>query len=210
VAYTIVANGDSPNADYFNNSLMRQTVVKCTSGTRPASPDEGMIIFETDTNCGRLYTGTGWVRLPIMDTDASSGFASDPTDVASITNLTSAPAAGSPVVGLTFFGPPSGFVWITVTGTIECANNTETMHLGYEVRTGGTIGTGTVTTAFALDRAIQCGKAVNASAPSTNSASNRQRVSATSGTQYNVRTMHGVSGGTGAAGFRAIAVEPYL
>jgi hypothetical protein len=210
VAYQIVNNGDSPDESYFNNALMRQTVVKCTSGTRPASPDEGMIIFQTDTNSGHFYSGTAWERFPLFDTAGSSGFLSDGTDIASITNLTSAPAAGSPVVGLVFVAPPSGFVWITVTGRIECANNTETMHLGWELRTGGTIGTGTIAAAFDLDRSIQCGKAVNTGATSSNSASNRHRNAVTAGSTYNVRTMYGVSGGSGNVFYRSIAVEPYL
>lgn len=33
----------------------------CTSGARPASPIQGMLIFETDTGFVRTYNGTGWV-----------------------------------------------------------------------------------------------------------------------------------------------------
>ncbi len=32
----------------------------CTSTSRPASPSEGMVIYETDTNTKRWYDGTNW------------------------------------------------------------------------------------------------------------------------------------------------------
>ncbi len=61
MTYQLVNNGDVPDEDYFNDALMRQTIVKCTSGTRPSSPDEGMTVHETDTNMRRFYNGTKWV-----------------------------------------------------------------------------------------------------------------------------------------------------
>jgi hypothetical protein len=60
VVYQLVNNGDVPDEDYFNNALMRQTIVKCTSGTRPSSPDEGMTGYETDTNRYISYDGSTW------------------------------------------------------------------------------------------------------------------------------------------------------
>jgi hypothetical protein len=43
-----------------NTFLMRQAVIVCTSTTRPASPNEGMTIYETDTKLYRSYSGTAW------------------------------------------------------------------------------------------------------------------------------------------------------
>jgi hypothetical protein len=43
-----------------NTFLMRQAVIVCTSSTRPASPNEGMTIYETDTDLFAFYTGTAW------------------------------------------------------------------------------------------------------------------------------------------------------
>lgn len=60
--YQLVANGDVPDASYFNG-LMNQTVVPCTSGTRPSSPAEGMTIYETDTDLMLVYTGAAWVDV---------------------------------------------------------------------------------------------------------------------------------------------------
>jgi hypothetical protein len=43
-----------------------QSIVKpgvCTSSTRPASPYDGQVIYETDTDRAMVYNGTGWVVL---------------------------------------------------------------------------------------------------------------------------------------------------
>jgi hypothetical protein len=60
VVYQLVANGNVPDEDYFNNALMKQAVIVCTSGTRPSSPVEGMTIYETDTDRHMVYSGSGW------------------------------------------------------------------------------------------------------------------------------------------------------
>lgn len=46
----------------MNDYLMKQSVITCTSGTRPASPVEGMTIYETDTDCYVTYNGSAWVH----------------------------------------------------------------------------------------------------------------------------------------------------
>jgi hypothetical protein len=43
-----------------------QSIVKpgvCTSSTRPASPYDGQVIYETDTDKALVYNGIGWVVL---------------------------------------------------------------------------------------------------------------------------------------------------
>jgi hypothetical protein len=44
-----------------NTFLMQQAVITCTSSTRPASPSEGMTIYETDTDSYAKYDGSNWV-----------------------------------------------------------------------------------------------------------------------------------------------------
>ena len=39
---------------------MKQSVIVCTSGTRPAGPNEGMTIYETDTDRVQIYNGAAW------------------------------------------------------------------------------------------------------------------------------------------------------
>ena len=45
-------------------SLVRPGV--CTSSTRPASPFEGQVIYETDTDLVQVYNGSGWKALGRM------------------------------------------------------------------------------------------------------------------------------------------------
>ncbi|HET7486830.1 MAG TPA: hypothetical protein VFJ85_02810 [Acidimicrobiales bacterium] len=56
---TFVA-GETLTAANVNAYLMQQSVITCTSGTRPASPVQGMVIYETDTDKVWAYNGTTW------------------------------------------------------------------------------------------------------------------------------------------------------
>lgn len=58
---TFVA-GEVLTASDVNTYLMKQVVIVCTSGTRPSSPNEGMTIYETDTDKVMIYDGSGWVE----------------------------------------------------------------------------------------------------------------------------------------------------
>lgn len=46
-----------------NAYLMKQSVIVCTSGTRPSSPPEGMLIYETDTDWYVSWNGSAWLIL---------------------------------------------------------------------------------------------------------------------------------------------------
>lgn len=41
-------------------------VVICTSGTRPGSPSEGNVIYETDTDRVLVYTGAAWLHIGML------------------------------------------------------------------------------------------------------------------------------------------------
>lgn len=43
------------------DAVARQVLITCTSTTRPASPDEGMSIYETDTDRVLLWNGSSWL-----------------------------------------------------------------------------------------------------------------------------------------------------
>ena len=50
----------------LSNVVGAQSIIKagvCTSTTRPASPFEGQLIFETDTDRLAFYDGANWVGL---------------------------------------------------------------------------------------------------------------------------------------------------
>ena len=57
-------------SNYLPNSRISQAGV-CTSSTRPASPYEGQVIYETDTDRTLVWNGTAWV-------DVSTGKAGKP------------------------------------------------------------------------------------------------------------------------------------
>lgn len=46
-----------------NTFLMRQSVIVCTAATRPASPNEGMTIYETDTDLFLVWSGSAWINV---------------------------------------------------------------------------------------------------------------------------------------------------
>ncbi|MEU8270822.1 hypothetical protein AB0B89_27150 [Sphaerisporangium sp. NPDC049002] len=53
--------GEILTAADLNSYLMSQVIIRCTSGTRPASPAQGWHIYETDTSKFLVYTGSAWV-----------------------------------------------------------------------------------------------------------------------------------------------------
>lgn len=61
MAFKTFAPGVLTSSD-VNTFLMRQAVITCTAATRPASPNEGMTIYETDTDLYRVYNGSIWVE----------------------------------------------------------------------------------------------------------------------------------------------------
>lgn len=53
--FKVFTNGSIlPDTD-LNDYLMEQVIISCTSGTRPGSPNDGMMVFETDTEAYRSY-----------------------------------------------------------------------------------------------------------------------------------------------------------
>jgi hypothetical protein len=77
--------GVSLAAADVNDYLMEQVVIACTSGSRPGSPNEGMTIYETDTDKVYTYSGSAWVE--------SYSIGAWTTYTPTFTNITS--AAGS-------------------------------------------------------------------------------------------------------------------
>ena len=61
--YTLLVTGDVPGASTYFNPLLQQTVIPCTSGTRPTPSHEGMTIYETDTNWYVSWDGANWIML---------------------------------------------------------------------------------------------------------------------------------------------------
>ena len=81
--------------------LGAQSVVKpgvCTSSTRPASPFDGQVIYETDTNLVKAYNGSAWETVnPISAVDSAQVLTSQATSSTSYVDL----ATAGPAVTLT-------------------------------------------------------------------------------------------------------------
>jgi hypothetical protein len=86
--YTLLATGDVPGASTYFNPLLQQSTISCTSSSRPASPPDGMRIYETDTKLFRSYSSA----LSLWLVEGASGvFTYTPT----LTATTTSPNLGS-------------------------------------------------------------------------------------------------------------------
>ena len=96
MAFKTFTAGAVLTASDVNTYLAKQAVVVCTSTTRPASPPEGMVVYETDTDKLLAYTTatTGWVppwNMPwgyiatASTTTATTSVGSSYTDAGSLT-----------------------------------------------------------------------------------------------------------------------------
>lgn len=156
-----------------------------------------------------IYDGGTWQRQTKLDGGA---FVNESTTITGITSTTYIP--GSPVCGVTFVAPPSGGVYINASGRITATTDTNEFNLSFEVRTGGSIGAGTIILSATSFRALTAGRAVNAGAVAIGSGTRRYRIAAgtlTPGATYNVQTMHAAApAGTGTVQYRELSVEPVL
>jgi hypothetical protein len=93
------------------SSLIKSGV--CTSSTRPASPYEGQVIYETDTDKVFVYNGTDWKQIPT----AAAGTilqVKNMTTAASTSNASNSPVATAITLSIT---PSSTSSTILVSGT---------------------------------------------------------------------------------------------
>lgn len=152
-------------------------------------------------------------RVMVAGSNPQPVFVSDSTSLAVALSMTYVP--GTPVVGASFVAPDSGKAFVTVGGRFQNETTANTTYLGFEVRTGATVGGGTVVTGYAADN----GRAVGVGANATGftfarlGASRRWLVTGlTPGTSYNARVMYAgqVAGGTATIFNRDLTIEPVL
>jgi hypothetical protein len=80
MAFKTFAPGVLTSSD-VNTFLMRQSVIVCTAATRPSSPNEGMVIYETDTDLFQFWNGSAFkpmvtnVRTAYTPTVGGTGWA---------------------------------------------------------------------------------------------------------------------------------------
>jgi hypothetical protein len=77
MAFKTFVPGTTLTAGDVNEYLMKQSVIVCTSSTRPSSPVEGMTIYQTDTDNQWFYDGATWLPAtglqPVKPTSATNG-----------------------------------------------------------------------------------------------------------------------------------------
>lgn len=89
MAYKIFRQFESPSQRDLQ-MLMDQSVIVCTSTTRPFAPHEGMFVYESDTNGYKWYNGTTWVSLSsVVDAWISGNNLSVPGNLSAGGTLTS-------------------------------------------------------------------------------------------------------------------------
>jgi hypothetical protein len=80
MAFKTFAPGVLTSSD-VNTFLMRQSMIVCTAATRPSSPNEGMVIYETDTDLFQFWNGSAWkpivtnVQVAYTPTVSGTGWA---------------------------------------------------------------------------------------------------------------------------------------
>lgn len=141
--------------------------------------------------------------------DLAHAFAESTTDDS--TTSTTFVAGASPL-GVVFTAPTSGIVFVTLSAYMGQTNSTNEAVVSFAVRTGGTIGSGTVVLGPSGDRSLVCGMAVVTSAPARLQASRRYPVTGlTTGSTYNVRVEFATSpAGTCEVFKRELLIEPSL
>jgi hypothetical protein len=162
-----------------------------------------------------LATLTGSQTLTNKDlTSATNTFPANPQPVAASSGTaviasTTTFAAGSPVVGVTFTAPPTGKVYVNVSAHMEENLANDFAYMAFEVRTGATIGSGTVVHGAVTQEGVAIG---GANGLVRIVAGNRVLVTGlTPGSSYNAQTMHlSTPAGTADLFFRYILVEPVL
>jgi len=137
MAYKIFRQFESPSQRDLQ-MLMDQSVIVCTSTTRPFAPHEGMFVYESDTNGYKWYNGTTWVSLSsVIDAwisgnnlsvpgNLSAGGTLTSTGDATVANLSAATLvtmAGS-IVNRTVDGKAGGTAQTTAIGATTDTNLT--------------------------------------------------------------------------------------
>ena len=193
MAFKTFTPGEILLADDVMTYLMRQSVIVCTSSTRPASPVQGMTIVETDTGNQRRYWNGSWVIWPPQFVEVS--------DSTNITTTSTTFVPGSPQVSTTFTGPPSGRVLVFISAHIEGNDPERALNISFEIRETNVSGS----LIYPLDSndGLRMQGINNLQATAV-----RQITGLTVGQLYFIRTLHSVTAGTGSIFHRRIGVQP--
>lgn len=215
----IIARLYDDEADSSGNTYGDIEVVEGTPAPVPAAPsvpDGAIALAEVLVEEDATAVQNADITDRRVEVTLRSGREIEAVEDTTQTSITSATfAAGSPVCGIAFVAPPSGKVWVTVSGGVIAtltAGATRRIELSWELREGSTVGSGSVITAADLGRALAAEVGATSGDVAGVHGSHRTQVSGlTPGAAYNVRTMHRANIGnsvTGTIRARKLAVEP--
>lgn len=127
-----------------------------------------------------------------------------------VTGTTFIPTAT--VCGTSFTAPPSGSVYVTLSVTKSTTSSGALGYSSFEIRTGSTVGSGTVVTAASLNAGVAVGATVAGITIDRIQASRRVLVTGlTAGAAYNVQSMHLTTpSGNTVILYREVLIEPVL
>ncbi|WFE45298.1 hypothetical protein [Verrucosispora sp. WMMD1129] len=173
---------------------------------------EGAYADQWDDDTLYRWSGSAWTAVASAAAYAAAleplglGYTASNTTDSGVTSTTFVAGAS---IGTTFVAPLSGAVLITFGSLVRItADGNETAYVGAQLRSGGTVGSGTVLVAASDNDTIRCRKfSTTVSSVQEIQAAWTMRVSGlTPGSTYNVQLMHRVTGGTGTISNRRIAV----
>lgn len=155
-------NRSTMNADYDKIDA-GMGAVNCTSGTRPASPWNDMLIYETDTGLYRIRSGGAWVTVGRTDTVLNGLFAPYPkgllktvTRTADTSTATSGTTETRDAVlgDYQYTAPANRRIRVTIEGELEISV-TERVRAQVRVRDSGTASTPTTASTQVIDHAVE-------------------------------------------------------
>lgn len=178
-----------------------QKIAVCSSttdrGTAVTNPYAGLLAVTTDTGSLWRYDGAAWLRVggdSFTDFQPTSGTSGSTTYTTTI--------SGGTACGCLFSVPSSGIVRIF--NTAQMSNSTANYCFASpQVRTGGTIGSGTVILTASDDEALTMNGTVAFRMTAT-----RIIPGLTPGSTYNVQQLVKVGGGTGTFVRKMLEVSP--
>ena len=173
-----------------------------------ANPYDGLLATTRDTNAVYQYNGSAWVIVtggtgPIQ---SKQQFLTD----GGTTNSTSftGTLSGGATPGVVFVAPLSGAVEVGWSASFWNNTSGQTSQCSWELRTGGTIGSGTIVPGYDAQVYHQVATKHASSSNDFQAGDTFLVEGLTPGSTYNVRQMYAVSGGTATFSRKKIKVVP--
>lgn len=158
-------------------------------------PVSGQVGWHTSTRMWWFYNGSAWIPEKLASQQQASGYVTT-------TSTTYVALSGDP--GIAFVTPATGQIWVHIAAAAVPEGTGTTSRAAFQVRTGGSIGTGTVV--YTVDDIDSIG---NGSFANFEAGKTALVTGLTPGTTYNVQMLYRREGTTAAAGFarRRISVS---